>query len=131
MPKGLQVLPFDETGSRSHRWEVIPAGGEGKRLLSLTQKFNGNDRLKQFSAMGSQTFPQLAQRRVSRLVKQWQTLPVLTRTQEQFYVDRAAGVPSASLVVQPQNKGTALAILYSLMRVPEMDPSYCCFVARC
>jgi mannose-1-phosphate guanylyltransferase len=123
MQTGLQVLPFDETGSRSHRSGVILAGGEGRRLPSLTRKINGDDRPKQFSAiMGSETLLQQTQRRVSRLVKQWQTLLVLTRTHEQFYVDQVAGAPSASVVVQPQSKGTAPAILYSLMRVREMDP---------
>ena len=33
------------------RWGVIMAGGDGKRLLSLTRKLTGDDRPKQFCAL--------------------------------------------------------------------------------
>jgi mannose-1-phosphate guanylyltransferase len=65
---------------------------------------------------------QQTQQRVSRLVKYRQTLLVLTRTHEQFYADQVSDVPFTSLVIQPQNRGTAPAILYSLMRLRELDP---------
>ena len=102
---------------------MILADGDDRRLSPLTQTLSGDDRPKQFSAIiGGETLLRQTQRRVSRLIKQWQTLLVLTRTQERFYADTVAGAPPASLVVQPQNRGTAPAILYSLMRVREMDP---------
>jgi len=47
---------------------------------------------------------------------------MLTRAHEPFYADQIAGMPSSSVVVQPGNRGTALAILYSVMRLREMDP---------
>src|ERR1019366_7081729 len=59
---------------------------------------------------------------VSRLVESWRTLLVLTRTHEPFYADEVAGIPSSRLLIQPSNRGTTPAILYSLLRLREMDP---------
>ena len=62
------------------------------------------------------------QRRVSQIVHSWRTLLVLTSTHKAFYSDEVAGIPSSRLLVQPSNKGTAPAILYSVMRLRELDP---------
>jgi mannose-1-phosphate guanylyltransferase len=123
MQAALAAVSYAGTEPRSNRWGVILAGGDGTRLLSLTRKISGDDRPKQFSAiMGGETLLQQTQQRVSRLVKHRQTLLVLTRTHEEFYVDQISDVSSTSLVIQPQNRGTAPAILYSLMRLRELDP---------
>jgi mannose-1-phosphate guanylyltransferase len=119
----LAAVPFTGDESLSNRWGVILAGGDGRRLLSLTWKISGDDRPKQFSSiLGGETLVQQTQQRVSRLIKQRQTLLVLTRTHEQFYLDQVSEMPSTSLVIQPQNRGTAPAILYSVIRLREMDP---------
>jgi hypothetical protein len=47
---------------------------------------------------------------------------MLTRAHEAFYADEIAGLPSSRLLIQPSNQGTAPAILYSLLRLYEMDP---------
>ena len=106
----------------SHRWGVILAGGEGERLLPLTRQLSGDDRPKQFCrVIGDETLLHQTRRRVSRMIEPQQTLIVTTAAHERFYADQIAGVPSSCLVIQPQNQGTAAAIVYSLMRVREMD----------
>jgi hypothetical protein len=102
---------------------LILAGGDGKRLLPLTRRIAGDDRPKQFCAvLGNETLLRQTQRRVSQLVRPWRTLLVLTSTHESFYADDVAGIPSSRLLIQPSNQGTAPAILYSLLRLWEMDP---------
>jgi mannose-1-phosphate guanylyltransferase len=122
MRTGSGSMKFNGSDSRSHRWGLILAGGDGKRLLSLTRKIAGDDRPKQFCAvLGDETLLQQTQHRVSRLLQPWQTLLVLTRAHELFYADEVAGIPSSRLLIQPSNQGTAPAILYSLLRLREMD----------
>jgi len=108
----------------SGRWGVILAGGDGKRLLPLTRKLTGEDRPKQFCALsGTDTLLKETWQRVSHVVPQSNILLVLTRTHERFYIDQIRDIPTSRLLVQPYNRGTAPAILYSLTRLQEVAPN--------
>lgn len=50
------------------------------------------------------------------------TVFALNRAHERFFAPILAGVSPQNLVVQPQNRGTAPAILYSLLRLAEVAP---------
>jgi mannose-1-phosphate guanylyltransferase len=71
--------------------------------------------------IGDETLLQQTRSRVSRAVDPGQTLLVMNRVHEPFYRDQVPDVPPSRLLVQPQNRGTTAAILYSLMRVHELD----------
>jgi hypothetical protein len=121
--EGSGVMKSNGSDSHSSRSALILAGGDGRRLLSLTRRVAGDDRPKRFCAvLGEETLLHQTQRRISRLVQSWRTVLVLTKTHEPFYADEVAGIPSSRLLIQPSNQGAAPAILYSVLRLCEMDP---------
>src|SRR5436190_1523962 len=99
------------------RWGVILAGGDGSRLLPLTRLLTGDERPKQFCRIGGdETLLEKTSRRVSLKIAAENTAVVVTETHEPFYRSALSHLSPENLVVQAKNKGTAPAILYSLLR---------------
>ena len=114
-----------------NRWAIVLAGGEGKRLRSLTRQL-GYDVPKQFCPLLEQeTLLQLTLRRVALAIDPAQTLTVVTRSHERFFSPLMAELahhdphhnPQRNLIVQSDNRGTAAAIAYGAFRLAEMDPA--------
>ena len=105
------------------RWAVILAGGDGTRLQSLTRAITGDNRPKQFvPVIGASTLLNHTRRRVASSIDPSHTLIVVTQKHRRFYEPLAYEVPGDLLLEQPVNKGTAPAILYSLLRVAAKSP---------
>jgi mannose-1-phosphate guanylyltransferase len=105
------------------RWAVILAGGDGTRLRSFTRTIAGDERPKQFCAiLGRETLLDQTRRRVALSVEQDKTLLVLTESHKPFYQPLMESLSRNLLLVQPENKGTAPAILYPLLRIAEESP---------
>lgn len=106
------------------QWGLILAGGDGTRLRSLTRRITGDDRPKQFCpVLGRQTLLDQTRRRLAFTISPDRTLMVLTRPHEPFYAPLLATLSSRHLVIQPENRGTAPAILYGLLRVAKIRPT--------
>jgi mannose-1-phosphate guanylyltransferase len=105
------------------RWGLILAGGEGARLLPLTRRIAGDERPKQFCrVLGQETLLDQTRRRCALVAPPDQTLVMVTGAHERFYVPLLADLPPRCVVVQPENRGTAPAILYGLLRISAVGP---------
>lgn len=106
-----------------HRWGVILAGGDGVRLQSLTRLASGEQRPKQFAPLlGGRTLLAQTRLRIVEIIERKRTLFVLTAAHERFYAAQLAEVPSFRMLVQPSNRGTLPAILWSLLKITRLDP---------
>lgn len=109
---------------RTDRWGVILAGGDGTRLRSLTRRIAGDERPKQFCPiLGGETLLEQTRRRTALAVSPERTLLVLTQAHERFYRQLLPSVPASCAVIQPENRGTAPAILYALLRLAATAPT--------
>ena len=106
-----------------NEWAVILAGGDGTRLKSLTRHIAGDERPKQFcSVLDHGTLLEETQSRVALEFAPPRTLYVVNRAHENYYMPILSCQSPENLVVQPRNRGTAPAILYSLLRIAARDP---------
>lgn len=108
----------DFTARRSSRHAVILAGGDGTRLKALTRLVAGDECPKQFCPIvGDESLLDKTRNRTSLRISPDNTHFSLTRKHERYFAGQLSNVHSSRLVVQPENRGTAPAILYSLLRL--------------
>lgn len=108
---------------RSERHALILAGGDGSRLKSLTRAIAGDERPKQFCPiLNDRTLLEETRDRVALKIKPENTYFSLTQKHEPFYKHSLWDVPGSNRIVQPDNRGTAPAILYSSLRIAISSP---------
>ena len=102
------------------RCAIILAGGDGQRLRSLTRRITGFELPKQFCPIvGDETLLEQTRKRVSMMFSPADTMLVLNREHEDLYGPHISGFSASNLLTQPANRGTAAAILYSLLKAAE------------
>jgi mannose-1-phosphate guanylyltransferase len=103
---------------------VILAGGNGLRLRPLVRELTGDDRPKQFAAVvGGESLLAQTRRRAALLVAPEQTQIVLTRQHAPHFQGMLSGASAPSFLIQPENRGTATAVLYALLRDARKRPN--------
>jgi mannose-1-phosphate guanylyltransferase len=108
----------------TERRAIILAGGQGTRLRALIKGILGYDGPKQFCRIvGDASMLERTRKRVALAIPPEQTLIVVTKTHQSFYAPLLAEVPAQRIVEQPQDRGTAAAILYAVLRSLNFTPT--------
>jgi len=112
-----------KTVSRDNAWAVLLAGGDGIRLQSLTQKIAGDCRPKQFCQIyGGKSLLTQTRERIAPLFNCRRTLCVVTQAHEKYYREGHRDADNSEILIQPHNRGTAVAIGAALIRIARVEP---------
>ena len=116
-------VPVKTAGSKSKKaWAVVLAGGDGTRLQRLTLQISGDARPKQFCKLiGEHSLLRQTHRRIAPLFSDDRQLYVVTRAHEVFYRDELSMSETTSILEQPCNRGTAVAIGLAALRILESE----------
>lgn len=105
-------------------WVIILAGGEGKRLASLTRALYGADVPKQFAVLcGQRSLLQETVERAAILGDLARTVVVVTRHHEPLARQQLAPYPGVHVIVQPASLDTGPGLLLPLAYVRARSPS--------
>lgn len=114
---------MESKGDARNRWAIILAGGDGTRLSDITRRIAGEGTPKQFcNVIGDRSLIEQTRNRVALTIDVARIFYALARKHGRYFRPLLRGVLSERLVVQRENRGTAAAILYSLLRLSMVAP---------
>jgi mannose-1-phosphate guanylyltransferase len=105
-----------------HRWAVVLAGGDGARLQELTHLISGEPLPKQFcNLFGGKSLLGHTRERIDPVFDREHILFALARGHEPYYRNELSDVDDRRKIVQPTNRGTALAMAVCLEAIVRED----------
>ncbi len=120
---GSDVTPSGTGSDPKSWWALVLAGGDGVRLRPLTRRIAGDERPKQFCRiLGRATLLEQTVTRAEMVIPSDHVLVAVVRAHERFYAPLLAGISPRCMVIQPENRGSAPAILYAVLRLLTMAP---------
>ncbi len=104
-------------------WAIVLAGGSGTRLSSLTHDATGTAVPKQFCSLdGAQSLIEQTLTRAATVVAPERVTAVVTAAHRHYWEPALKKLPPDNIVIQPQNRGTAIGILLPALRIAARDP---------
>lgn len=106
-------------------WAVVLAGGEGVRLRPLVHRMLGEERPKQYvKLLGPRSLLQQTLDRTALGISRARTVVVSVRRHAGYLAEEFAGAGQPPyLLIQPEDRGTAAAILYAAHWIAWRDPA--------
>ncbi|MGH9341001.1 MAG: sugar phosphate nucleotidyltransferase [Acidobacteriota bacterium] len=104
------------------RWAIVLSGGEGKRMQSLTQRWLGNNRPKQYCTfVGSRSMLEHTIDRAGSIVPPDRIVTVIGNG-HRTYIDRNFN-SKGRIIEQPQSRDTLPGVLLPASHISSTDPS--------
>jgi len=104
-------------------WGIVLAGGEGRRLHTLTRDERGTVVPKQFcSFLGNQSLLRSAIERLAPVVGRRRVVVVVAAAHRRWWQRELIDIDPENIVVQPVNRGTACGVLLPLCEIGARDP---------
>lgn len=108
---------------RGDLWAVVLAGGQGRRLAVLTRAIYGEPRPKQFAALhGPRTLLRRTLDRTTRRVPLDRTVVVGLAEHARHFEAELGSFTRPAVLLQPEDRGTAAAVLLAAHWVARRDP---------
>ena len=99
-------------------WGLVLAGADGTRLRPRSRRLAGNGRPPSREILVEQTL-----RRAAMVVAPDRILTAVVRAHERWYAPLLATLSSRSLLVQPEDRGSATAVFYGLLHLLRLAPN--------
>lgn len=118
----VQRVPTDSTAA-GQSWAIVLAAGNGTRLSSLTRDAAGAAVPKQFCSLdGALTLIEQTLARAARVVDSTRITAIVAASHRRYWEPALQGLPPDHIIVQPQDRGTAIGILLPALRIAARDP---------
>jgi len=113
-------------------WAILLAGGEGTRLRGQVIAGERIDRPKQFLRFhGDKSLLGATLTRALRLTASSRVVPVVSGEHREWWTTELRCIPQENILVQPLNRGTAVAILHALVHILRRDTDPTIVVLPC
>jgi mannose-1-phosphate guanylyltransferase len=107
---------------QTNTWALVLAAGDGSRLRALTTAPSGTSVPKQFCSLhGGPSLLQEALNRALAVVSESRTCAVVAEQHRRWWEGALHALPAKNVIVQPQNRGTAIGILLPLLHILSRD----------
>ncbi len=108
--------------ARGRNWVIVLAAGEGNRLRRLTMDGSGTAVPKQFCSLrNGPSLLNYALHRAENLAPRRRICAVVARQHARWWRESMSLLPTSNVIVQPENRGTAVGILLALLHILERD----------
>jgi mannose-1-phosphate guanylyltransferase len=106
-----------------HRWAVILAGGQGRRMRHLTIGPDGLSVPKQFCSLGrGNSLLHDALHRAGAIAPPERILVSVTEGHRAWWAGLTDCMPPGNVIVQPEQRGTGIGMLQPLLEILRRDP---------
>jgi mannose-1-phosphate guanylyltransferase len=107
---------------RDDAWAIVLAGGDGTRLRPLVREVFGDDRPKQYAPLfGLESLLGQTLNRVGLLFPPHRSV-IVSREQHAAYVAAETLASGSPVLLQPENRGTAMGVLFPAHWIYRQDP---------